>query len=230
MHVASLFCWTHKCVVESFLAEFGCCHYQLTPSTPTPSVPGAIFMHNTSIICSLVGGKSSLQVTCLNSSHIRAVSFSESHIYSLIYGGRKTNQKTSDSSHLQAFQSKYFLHLWVFEGLMGHSQSWWKLTQVWCTFAAMPVHTRQRTTAMGLCKSRLSAMRRIRLSSFAGCLQPHECLLVFKHATLDLHQHSWEEHRCVILEDRSSKSNVHLTNLILKSLRKALKTKAQIPE
>lgn len=150
-------------------------------------MPGAIFMHNTSIICSLVGGKSSLQVTCLNSSHIRTVSFSESDIYSLIYRGRKTNQKTSDSSHLQAFQCKYFLHLWVFESLMGHSQSLWKPMQVWCTFAAMPAHTRQRIRAVCHCKSWLSAMQTIRLSSFAGCLQLHECLLIFKHATLDLH-------------------------------------------
>lgn len=85
-HCILFFCRVCKHVVEHFLAELGCCHFQLTPSTPIPSVPGTIFMHNTSIICSVVVGKSSLQVTCLNSSHIWALSFSESHPCRLIGG------------------------------------------------------------------------------------------------------------------------------------------------
>lgn len=145
-------------------------------------------------------------------------------------GGWGTSQKISGSSCLQGLQSKYCLHLKAFESFMGHSQSWWKSMQVCSTLAAMPADTRQRIRAVCVWISWLSAMQRIGLSSFADCLRPHECLLIFKHATLNLRQRCWEEHWCFILEYRSSKSNVHLTNLILKSLRKALKTKAQIPE
>lgn len=203
MHVASFFCPICKCVVESFLAELGCCHYQLTPSTPTPSVPGVIFMHNTSIICSLVGGKSSLQVTCLNSSHIWAVSFAESYIYSLIkVGGGKPARRSQAPPVCKVSKATIAC---IYKPLRATDKS----LQVWCTFAVMPADTRQRIRAACVCVSWLSAMQRMGLSSFAGCLRPQGCLLIFKHATLDLHQHCWEEHWCFILEDGSSKNTLN---------------------
>lgn len=227
MHVASSFCPTCKRVVESFLVELGCCHYQLTPSTPTPSVPGTIFMHNTSIICSLVGGE------IITLSHLSEFKPHLSHILCWIpypwFDKREGNQWEDFRLLLSARTPNQILCLYAFESLTGHSQSWWKSMQVWCTLAAIPADTRQRIRAL-LCLLILVFCSAKPLLYLQAGWALVNIWVIFNCAALHLHQQGWEEHRCFILEDRSSKSNVHVTNLILKSLRKALKTKAQIPE
>lgn len=164
MHVASFFCLVCSCVVEPFLAELGCCHYQLTPSTPTPSVPGTIFMHNILIICSMVGGK------IITSSHLSEFKPHLSYIlcwilslWSDIEGRRTTSRRSQAPPGCKRLQRKYYLGLSASDNPMGHSQTWWRSTELRCTPAAVPADTRQGIWHESVCMSWLSVMQRIRI-------------------------------------------------------------------